>query len=282
MREAAISLIAGYDDRVTVYTDGSVAGGNGQGGSAVVVTTGSPLSPTVVETLKKKGNPRTCSYETEIDALHMAVDWLHSNGQPDCLICTDSQSSTAALCSLPHSQAPRVDELRAKLDRYPGAVAIQWVPSHVNIEGNEAADKAAKAAMEDPGDDAGTLTWAAVRGIVKQEIRDKELEHHLVKITHRKRAKNQLPTRARQVRLARLRSGHHPKLQGYRGKFLGEDPRCLRCGEEDEDVIHWLQNCPATMQQRLNVFGDPSPPLSSFYEWPERVDAFAQLTLGHL
>jgi ribonuclease HI len=133
---------------VTVYTDGSATGGTLDGGSAAVVTRGDPEEPVVVVSLSRKGAHFTSSFETEIQALTLAADWLKSSGEtgPVC-ICTDSRSAVNAIGN-PLFRSKGVDALRQALRR-PGVLTVlQWVPSHVNVPGNELADRAAKAVAQ--------------------------------------------------------------------------------------------------------------------------------------
>ena len=62
------------------------------------------------------------------------------------------------------------------------------------------------------------------------------------------------------VLLAQLRSGHCSGPAGY-GSIIGSaaSPICPRCDEEDEDLEHWLQRCPATATQRLRILGGLPP-----------------------
>ena len=48
-----------------LYTDGSCKGGSEDGGSVVVITTGTASNPAVLEVIKKKGGKFTCSNEEE-------------------------------------------------------------------------------------------------------------------------------------------------------------------------------------------------------------------------
>jgi hypothetical protein len=59
----------------TIYTDGSAAEGVREGGSAAVVSKGSPKDPVMERVYRRKGVARTSSFETEAGALHLALDW---------------------------------------------------------------------------------------------------------------------------------------------------------------------------------------------------------------
>ena len=98
--EACLQLIREIDATLTIYTDGSAAGGTRNGGAAAVVTRGDPADPEVLHTLKERGRTQTSSYEEEIQAMEMALRWtLESANDPalTILICTDSQSLCNAI-----------------------------------------------------------------------------------------------------------------------------------------------------------------------------------------
>ena len=73
----------------------------------------------------------------------MALQWIISNEpKHKILICSDSQSLLKAIAS----ESEETYEIRAKLLQVMVNVDIQWVPGHMDVPGNEAADKAAKEA----------------------------------------------------------------------------------------------------------------------------------------
>ena len=59
-----------------VYTDCSAHGGITNGGSSSIATRGPAGNPSLVDTAVAKGNRWTSSYETEVTALLLAVEWL--------------------------------------------------------------------------------------------------------------------------------------------------------------------------------------------------------------
>ena len=83
----------------TIYTDGSASEGTQDGGSAVVVTTGTQEDTTIVATLKLRGRLLTSSYEEERTAMLAAVQWISTKATPvdSVLICNDSLSLTQAM-----------------------------------------------------------------------------------------------------------------------------------------------------------------------------------------
>jgi len=109
----------------------------------MVITSGPVHSQTVVDIWKRRGSALTSSFEEEKEAMAMAVQWIiFSEPEGRILICLDSQSLLKAIAN----ESEDTYEVRAELLQVKGDVVIQWVPGHMDIPGNEAADKVAKEA----------------------------------------------------------------------------------------------------------------------------------------
>ena len=114
---------------------------------------------------------------------------------------------------------------------------IQWVPSHVDIPGNEMADTLANEATisEDPPK---SVSLAAARACIKRTIKESAPSHPRV-YSKLSRRKNQeaIKTRKDAITLARLRSGHHAAFGAYRNLMdPSVDPMCRRC-EDVRDTV---------------------------------------------
>ena len=104
-----------------------------------------------------------CSnYTAEIKAMGKAVAILHSNftdkaPHPDnIVIFTDSLSALQDLENIYQKTNTEITTLAAKIDKllseFNIQLTLQWIPGHIGIQGNEAADKLAKeeASKEQP------------------------------------------------------------------------------------------------------------------------------------
>ena len=62
------------------------------GGSAAVVTSGLPTSPEKQNTISRKGRRFTSSFETEVVAILLAIEWVNNDTERHgpIIICTDS------------------------------------------------------------------------------------------------------------------------------------------------------------------------------------------------
>ena len=134
---------------IIIYTDGSADAGMRSGGAAAVITEGPPEDPIVKDVIEVKGAALTTSYEEECEAMKMAVSWIatYADESVEVLIVTDSQS----LCKAIIEQNEGTDVLRTALDNCQQKIKIQWIPGHAGVEGNECADRHAKAAAKLPG-----------------------------------------------------------------------------------------------------------------------------------
>ena len=183
LKNETFRCIESHMPALTLYTDGSASDGTFDGGAAVVITSGPARSPTVVEVWKRRGSPLTCSFEEEKEAMSMAVQWIISNESEDTVvICSDSQSLLKAIAS----ESDETSDIIAKLLQVKGYVVIQWVPGHMDIPGNEAADQAAKAAATITEDPPRPVSLASALSCVSRSIQDMPIEHPRTALVYKK------------------------------------------------------------------------------------------------
>ena len=88
-------------------------------------------------------------------------------------------------------------------------------------------------------------------------------------------------SRQDQSLLAQLRSGHYLGLREYQYRIgRVESPVCNLCGQGEQDLQHWLVDCPATEAQRFKLFGPYSGRLDCLTRFPREVITLARATLG--
>ncbi|UYV73695.1 hypothetical protein LAZ67_11000412 [Cordylochernes scorpioides] len=125
---------------ITIYTDGSRDELGHTGSGCLIKTTNG------IEKMNRR-NPDFCSvFRSELIAIYEALKSIRNTNYQDIWILTDSRS---AIQHLSHT-----GELRDKVSRSiigylqklskTSKIHLQWIPSHVGIEGNEAADVLAK------------------------------------------------------------------------------------------------------------------------------------------
>ena len=278
--DAATLRINEVNARYNIYTDGSASAGVSEGGAGVVVTTGDSITPTVLTTLQEKGAKITCSYEEEKRALEMALDWIQKNlkDAETAAIYTDSQSICTALLS----QTPYLDELRVRINATMALIAVQWIPGHSKIPGNELADTTAKLATARPGT-SRRIAYGSICSHIKVLTKDKPHNHERTLLVYSALSQDRekrVKTRSDQSLLARLRSGHFLGLRAYKHRIdPTSSPICNLCEEEEQDLEHWLLRCPALAAQRRNLFGPDDGRLDNLTRHPNEVVALARSSL---
>jgi ribonuclease HI len=280
-KAATIARLDSFNADFTVYTDGSASAGCAKGGAAAVVTRGIAENPVVLKELKTKGAAFTSSYEEELSAAKMAVEWIKEADVDEfctIVLATDSQS----LCSALSGASIEIERLVSKIGDLPCRLIWQWIPSHCDVPGNELADEAAKDAAKMRGT-GRQISLASSRSLVKKCIPVPPPQHVRSKLVYSKMTSKSdagVNTRHDQVLLARIRSGWDLRFAATRHRFNNEeDPSCPRCGAESEDIEHWLLRCPGTLAAKQAIFGVSTVTLDVLTEFPERAIKLARRTL---
>ena len=281
IKRAAMTRARELDADFSLYSDGSASEGTTRGGAAVVVTTGDPAHPIVSETIKVKGAPLTCSFEEELRAMHRAIDWVSQNlvDNQSAAVFTDSQSLCVALLS----PLTTLDTLRSRINSLKCRFAIQWIPGHCEIPGNELADAAAKSATSIGGPTPG-VTYSSACARIRATFTDGPILHDRTRAVYcsiSPRTEARITARSEQSLLAKLRSGHFLGLRHYRNIVdKVTDPTCDLCRESPQTLEHWLQHCPATAALRWRLFGGDSGRLDCLTRHPRECLALARSTFG--
>ena len=248
-RQCSLSTIASYQADYVIYTDGSASGGTRNGGAAAVVTRGSPLQPDVVTTIKTKGRTFTSSYEEEAAAMESALSWTLTNANHHSitiLFYTDSKS----LCEALISSHPRTFSIHNSINSISSSILIQWIPGHSAIPGKDIADKAAKEATTIDSDTILPISLSSSIQVINETIRHAPPIHERVASVYKHRRVSRdaklINNRKDDVLIAHLRSGHHPSLKKYLHRLdPSQGPTCPNCRQEEQDLLHWLCDCPA-------------------------------------
>jgi ribonuclease HI len=265
-----------------ICTDGSAEGGVHRGGSAAVVFCGT-VDHLVEEAVQRsRGAEFTSSFETEVSALVLGLEWLALNCESGrFLVCSDSRSALAVLDGGSLNSHHLFGELEQSLRRVRGEVVFQWIPGHSGFIGNERADQEAKAAATPPAafdpeaQPRVPVSYRAAWSRIRQEIRDPPIAHERTSQVYSVAPKSFVCSRREEVVLAQLRSGHSLFLANYRHQVgQASSPDCPRCGLGPETLHHFLCECPATRTSRSLAFGLDGPSLSSLCRDPSAATLF--------
>jgi ribonuclease HI len=253
-RSEALSRLQGTNGvwRWTIYTDGSVAQGGVNGGAAAVVTTGPPDQLDVVDTLSEPAGAFASSYQAEMVAVCMALEWLAGRTEEwtQAGIASDSLSSLQSLesCAGPsqNTLVGRACEAMTSIGNG-RKVTLMWVPGHCEIPGNELADQAAAVGSNK---DQKEVPWCfdVAKARIWSSKTPRELKHERTRNTYggegvREEMEEEW-SREEAVSYRRFRIGHSLGLQAYRHRIgLSDTDLCYRCGQEAEDNTHVLLGC---------------------------------------
>jgi ribonuclease HI len=218
-----------------IYTDGSATAAVKDGGAGIYIQHTSGRIDTVSVATGKHCTNYKAEYEAMVTALGMIEETLEDCWQ--IVILTDALS---VLQALENHKLPVLSEVLSRMSNT-RKIALQWIPAHCGIPGNEKADELAKLGAE--GDQpVNKISYEEKTTTIKAAMRCQPVKddyHYL--------------DRKEQVTIFRLRTGHN-RLNAHLYKLkLAASPLCS-CGLEYQTAEHLLQRCPLIEQQRKRVW----------------------------
>ena len=249
LTEALIADLYPKEAWIHAYTDGSAKNAVTDGGAGIFIQT--PEGETL-----KKGIPtgKFCTnYSAEEEALKLASNTVEELAT-DCNQVVFMTDALSVLQALEGDKLPQLMENLQRLQRLK-RVALQWIPAHCGINGNEEADQLAKEGATQPQEvkpanlkEKTTLIKAAFRSTTS-----KDAYSHL--------------TRQQQVIILRLRTGHC-RLNAHMHRLkLATTPLCP-CGKAPQTPEHVLQTCPNFSSLRQKT-------------WPSGISLYSKLYGSH-
>ncbi|UYV79509.1 hypothetical protein LAZ67_17002943, partial [Cordylochernes scorpioides] len=221
---------------ITIYTDGSRDELGHTGSGCLIKTTNG------IEKMNRR-NPDFCSvFRSELIAIYEALKSIRNTNYQDIWILTDSRS---AIQHLSHT-----GELRDKVSRNiigylqklskTSKIHFQWIPSHVGIEGNEAADVLAKKGTKEPLPQKNKLTFKEIETVAKTKINKNwriPTKHSWYSGVNPGGALN-IRNRQHQTTLTRFRTGHLKPLKiENNNKIYPTCPKCSLAPGAPEHIL---------------------------------------------
>ncbi|GFX96356.1 RNase H domain-containing protein [Trichonephila clavipes] len=164
LRELALEVINDIPDQaLIIYTDGSRSD-TGRAGSGIFSNT-----PEYDVKISIR-NPDHCSvFRSELIAISGALDHALNSYKDSIWILTDSRSSIQYLKNWPKIMDSTGLDILSKLVRLGQRkqVCLQWIPLHVGVPGNEAADELAGRGCDLPNPSSTVLTHSEIHSFHK-------------------------------------------------------------------------------------------------------------------
>jgi ribonuclease HI len=251
-----------YRGHIPIFTDGSKY--DNRVGAAAVCG----------ETRKTISLPNAASiFTAELHALEMAFQIARNLNEELFVIFSDSLSALITLQNkrTPHPLARILQHQIDNLNQEGKTVKLCWIPSHVGIDGNESADKLAKAAALLPAEHI-MIFYADWYPIIANKIHTRWKENwqregkFLLKIqTDPGSRKREQLSRRNEVVLNRLRCGHTRLTHEYLMNSAVQEPPpgCPLCLRTRLTVHHVIIDCPVlsnARRQYISLFADDHHP----------------------
>ncbi|XP_047522946.1 uncharacterized protein LOC125061514 [Pieris napi] len=251
--------IAAIETETKIFTDGSKI--EGKTGAAVVL-----IDDGKNKTKKYKLANHCSVYQAELLAINSALEVLGKSGKRQAAILSDSRSALEAITST-RTKNRLAHEARKKIESCREAgqeVQLYWVKAHAGLQGNEAADTAAKEAALNlkckPHYNTCPISY------VKRLLREKSKAEWQTRYQNSENASVtkiffSSPEQAyRAFKNGRLTNKLTQMLTGHGGfsEYLHRfkckgDPTCPCDQQSTQDVRHCLLECPRHALARLDL-----------------------------
>lgn len=247
-----------YEQYIHVFTDASKDPQNGQVGIAYVI-------PRLKMAKGERISDHVSVFTGELLAIMVVMIKIKEMGLNKTLICSDS--SSALMCLEAQKSETRQDivleilQILFMMQQTDKKVQFLWVPAHVGVSGNEAADKLAKHAMANETiDNQIRYSKLEVKSIIKRDIYknwqsywDNEQKGRHLHLIQPLVGRGRHSSGRRKVDgiISRLRLGHTGLNSTMH--IIGKHPTGLcECGIR-ETVEHVLINCNTYAEERRKI-----------------------------
>ena len=255
IKSKAIEHMRSKQGKYEIYTDGSKSE-QGVGSAAI----------TRDKTIKRSLGIEASVYTAELTAIKYAIEIIKEKNEKDFVIYSDSRSAIMAMFKFQptnHIVNDIQDEISSLLTNGKN-ITICWIPAHVGLRGNEAADQAAKTAIREQR---ASITMPAkdLHPSLRTKVTQKwQRIWEIEPIANKLRSirdnvtpwDNYYKDRSTEVTMARLRIGHTRLTHcHYMENPNGPPPTCNAC-KVQLTVKHIIEECPLVAQQRRETIGE--------------------------
>ena len=240
------------DTWTLVYTDGSAEEAVRNGGAGIYIRYPGGRE----EEISLATGLYSTNYKAEAVALRTGAAHIENspNTSYNVVFLTDALSVLQALLTARDKNMNKLISALTSLCRA-HSVVLQWIPSHCNILGNEAADALAKEGSRKQQEDRST-TYEEAKTIIKAKQRKKWAQQHP---QFNPNDPYHLLTRSEQVAIFRLRTGHNRLNHHLFHKFrIGQSDQCP-CQTGSMTTEHLLQDCPLYEALRRQTWTEETP-----------------------
>lgn len=244
-------MLTMYLDFHHIFTDGSVK--EDKSGCAVINGDSSHLY---------RLPDQTNIFTAELYAIYKAIEIIGDSIGEKFLICSDSLSALQAIQG--GTINALVHKIYEKLTSSNKEIHFEWVPSHLNLQGNNLADEMAGRSLELTQIEQLSLDYNDYKNRIKSVLKirwqafwDSDNEYpnttnlYPIKPVIKEFTSSNRRNRQEEVILSRLRLG--TCLLNKKHKYKGEPhPLCNTCHVE-LSIIHMLLDCPRYRNERSNI-----------------------------
>lgn len=260
-----------WSEHVQIFTDGSKHEVNGTSAAFVI--------PEINYTERYKLHKELTIFSAELIAIQKALKWIEANDVKKSVILTDSLSAIQTIkTGITKTRQNVMEDIKKSINNIisnNSTVDIDWVPSHIDLQGNELADQAANEAHFIGELDSNLPTpyeiYATIKAKTKQKWQDqwsKGTDNNYKRFCPKISPKIVQYSNVRKVDTAitRLRLNRTKLRASLTQKIKKIDPKCLNCTlNKDETIQHYLFECPNHLDERqqlehtclkLNIIGN--------------------------
>lgn len=204
--------------------------------------------------------PFRTNFDGELEAIRIATEQLSVRTVQlnNIVIFSDSQSAIQAIVAHNVPESKIINSCRNNIDLLASrgkTVVLQWIPSHVGIDGNERADTLAKKGTEILQLFKDKVPFSSIKRNIKNVVKQ-NYEINLSKVIKNKKWRdsiNKIPNSPRSIAVAalRLETGHDCLAKHLYTIGIYSSPMCTLCNQSFEMDKDHLLNCPSLTEENL-------------------------------